>query len=96
MIVYASTKSEFISDVRHNRIEEEIHSAFQRNLGHSTSKSEIDSWKNSMMYMNNILLDDDIPNDAGVAIEYKVPQTSKRIDFILSGKDEHNRKVKVN
>jgi len=95
MIVYASTKSEFISDVRHNRIEEAILAAYQRSLGHSTSKSEIDSWKNSMMYMNNILLDDAIPNDAGVAIEYKVPQTSKRIDFILTGKDELNRSTAV-
>src|SRR5690606_8946148 len=25
--------------------------------------------------------------DAGVAIEYKVPLTSKRVDFILTGKD---------
>ncbi len=95
MLVYASTKSEFISDVHHNRIEEAIHAAYQRHLGHSTSKSEIDSWKNSMMYMNNILLDDGIPSDAGVAIEYKVPQTSKRIDFILTGKDEHNRSTLV-
>jgi hypothetical protein len=95
MIVYAATKSEFISDVCNNRIEEAIHSAYKRHLGHSTSQSEIDSWKNSMMYMNNILLDKDIPGDAGVAIEYQVPQTSKRIDFILTGKDREKRSTAV-
>jgi uncharacterized protein len=32
-----------------------------------------------------VLNDDGIPADCGVAIEYGIPQTSKRIDFILSG-----------
>jgi hypothetical protein len=32
-----------------------------------------------------VLNDDEIPNDCGVAIEYGIPQTSKRIDFLLSG-----------
>lgn len=95
MIVYAATKSEFVLDVRHNRIEEAIYAAYRRNLGRTTSKSEIDSWRNSMMYMCNILLDQDIPNDAGVAIEYKIPQTSKRIDFILTGKDQQNRNTVI-
>ncbi|HYM44267.1 MAG TPA: hypothetical protein VET46_16025 [Steroidobacteraceae bacterium] len=30
---------------------------------------------------------DAIPGDCGVAIEYGIPQTSKRIDFMLSGTD---------
>ena len=30
------------------------------------------------------LSDSDIPKDAGVAIEYNIPQTSKRIDFLSS------------
>lgn len=40
-----------------------------------------------MQYMNNVLMASQIPGDAGVAIEYQVPLTSKRIDFILSGTD---------
>ena len=31
------------------------------------------------------LNDSDIPKDAGVAIEYNIPQTSKRVDFLISG-----------
>ena len=95
MIVYSSTKSEFRQDVRDNRIEGSILEAYQRNLGHSTSRSEIDSWKNSMMYMNNILEDDGIPDNTGVAIEYKIPQTSKRIDFILTGTNNQNKSTAV-
>jgi hypothetical protein len=37
--------------------------------------------------MAKVLNDDGIPADAGVAIEYSIPQTAKRIDFILSGRD---------
>lgn len=86
MLVYASSKADFLDDVRSNRIDAKILDAFKRHIGHSTSKSEITSWRNSMVYMGHVLADDGIPIDAGVAIEYTLPQTSKRIDFILTGK----------
>jgi DUF2075 family protein/DNA replication protein DnaC len=89
MIVYSATKSEFNNDVITNAIADKILHKFQEKLGRTTTKQEIDSWKNSMMYMNNILSDKDIPSNAGVSIEYKIPQTSNRIDFILTGKDQH-------
>ncbi len=89
MLVYTANKMDFMDDVRSNIIETKILDAFKRYLGHSTSESEIASWRNSMMYMSQILVDGGIPNDAGVSIEYKLPQTSKRIDFILTGKGEN-------
>jgi len=95
MIVYASTKVNFREDVRNNQIVEKILADYRRNLGHSTSRSEMDSWKNSMMYMSNILEDNDIPDDTGVAIEYKIPQTSKRIDIILTGINKDKRSSAV-
>lgn len=95
MIVYASTKTEFRQDVLNNQIEARILDAYQRHLGHSTSQSEIDSWKNSMQYMSNALEDSGIPNDTGVAIEYKIPQTSKRIDIILTGSNEQSKSTAV-
>lgn len=45
--------------------------------------------------MDRILEDREIPTDAGVAIEYHIPQTSKRIDFILTGKDQDRRDAAV-
>lgn len=41
-----------------------------------------------MRYMRDVLNDDGIPADSGVTIEYQIPQTSKRIDFILTGQNE--------
>ncbi len=87
MIVYSATKSKFQADVMTNDIGNIILSAFKGATGHSTSESEIGSWVNSLQYMDRVLTDGDIPDNAGVAIEYHLPQTSKRIDFILTGKN---------
>jgi DUF2075 family protein len=38
-----------------------------------------------------ILDDKEIPDNAGVAIEFNIPTTSKRIDFILSGRDNKRK-----
>jgi uncharacterized protein len=90
MIVYQATKEKFSNDVITNNIENVILEIFKQKFGRTTSKQEINSWKNSMMYMQNILEDTAIPNDCGVMIEYQIPQTSKRIDFILTGQNEGN------
>jgi len=72
-----------------------IHDAFQSATGRSTGRSEIESWMHSLQYMDRVLNDDEIPFDAGVAIEYHLPQTSKRIDFILTGRDKDRRESAV-
>ena len=95
MIVYSANRSEFTQDVYSNQIERKILAALKLKAGMSTSRSEIQSWKNSMQYMNNVLVDGQIPEDAGVAIEYKVPLTSKRVDFILTGMDQDRRAAAV-
>jgi DUF2075 family protein/thymidine kinase len=87
MIVYAATKLEFTHDVMTNRIEEKIIAEFEKRFG-KANDAEIRSWRNSMVYMNNILLHGQIPDDSSVAVEYQVPNTSKRVDFIISGLDE--------
>lgn len=95
MIIYQSTKDEFVNDVISNNIENVIHDFFKLKLGQSTTIGEINSWKNSMQFMNNVLVDNEIPSDAGVIIEYQIPQTSKRIDFILTGQDENEKNYAI-
>jgi len=41
--------------------------------------------------MAKVLNDDVNPGECGVAVEYGIPQTSKRIDLLLSGRDEAGR-----
>lgn len=91
MIVYSATKRKFIDDVRSNKIAEIIENEVLRKLNRNSPRNERLSWENSLQYMSQILWDDDIPLSAGVAIEYNLPMTNRRVDFILTGKDsEHN------
>lgn len=85
MIVYKATKSQFSEDVLEDKIEHRILEFFREKLKRRTSKSEIDSWKNSMIYMDKVLNDPTIPDTCGIAIEYQLPQSGKRLDFILTG-----------
>ena len=41
--------------------------------------------------MYKVLNDHEIPDNSGVAIEYNIPQTSLRVDFIISGYDEKEK-----
>ncbi len=91
MIVYQNTKAQFVEDVISNDIENIILNSFQTHLGRTTGQREINSWKNSMQYMSNVMQDSEIPADASVAIEFQIPQTSKRIDFILAGLGESSK-----
>lgn len=91
MLVYIADKESFLGDVAGNRIEERILEAMDRRGLGRVSPAEIDSWRNSLQYMKNVLEPATIPGDAGVAIEYRIPQTAKRIDFILSGTDPEAR-----
>lgn len=91
MIIYESTKGEFIEHVTDDTIVSCIHKNYIDKMGKDTSKSEIESWNNSLMYMYKVLNTKDIPNNCGVAIEYKIPATSRRIDFMLTGLDENDK-----
>lgn len=95
MIIYSSTKQGFISDVFNDTIDNKIHASFVRELGHDTGRRELESWRNSMPYMSKVIDDPSIPDNAGVAVEYKIPQTSKRIDFIITGLDADKKKAAV-
>ncbi|WP_296880391.1 DUF2075 domain-containing protein [uncultured Methanobrevibacter sp.] len=84
MIVYEATKGEFCDSVLAGSITDEIEHIYLAKIGKSP-ESQIRSWRNSMVYMKNVLEDSEIPDDCGVAIEFTIPTTSKRIDFILTG-----------
>ena len=84
MIVYEATKGEFCDSVLVGSITDEIYDVYKEKIGRS-AKSQIRSWENSMEYMYKVLNDSEIPSDCGVAIEFTIPTTSKRIDFILTG-----------
>jgi DUF2075 family protein len=89
MIVYQSTKKQFLQDAG-DGIEDIIHQKLTTALGITVQKdgSEYNSWKNSLgNYMFHVMNTPDIDDEAVVAIEYGIPRTRNRIDFIIVGKD---------
>ncbi len=95
MIVYSSTKRHFIEDVRSNRMADIIENEVSRKLNRNSPRNEKLSWEHSLQYMSQILWDEDIPLSAGVAIEYNLPMTNRRVDFILTGKDHQRNDTAV-
>lgn len=87
MIVYNRTKEDFSNDVLTNNIGGIITSHIFDKTGNKVAPNEIRSFENSLGYMDRVLNDPSIPDDCGVSVEYHIPQTSKRVDFIISGSD---------
>ncbi|MBI5276338.1 MAG: DUF2075 domain-containing protein [Burkholderiales bacterium] len=86
MIIYQALKKQFLDDVFRNDIEQIILDQYWRRTGRKVSPAEVKAWASSLGYMGKVLHDASIPDDCGVAIEYSIPQTAKRIDFLVTGK----------
>lgn len=94
MIVYEATKNEFLQDVFNDELVSNICHNFTEKIG-SINEKEVRAWDNSMQYMYRVLSDDEIPGDAGVAIEFRIPYTSKRVDFLISGSNNEHDSVVI-
>ncbi|PNS09051.1 DUF2075 domain-containing protein [Solilutibacter silvestris] len=88
MIVYQSTREKFLEDNENRAIEDIIASAFLTNTGRYAPQAEYRAWQHSLTQMAEVLRDDSLPDTMGVGVEFGIPQTGKRIDFILSGESE--------
>lgn len=89
MIVYSGVKREFLTAVEQDSIAAEIEENIYNKMHRKTAQNEFRSWENSLEYMYKVLNDSAIPDNSGIAIEYNIPQTSKRVDFIISGYGEN-------
>lgn len=91
MIVYSANKQSFVQDVRTNVIATKILNLIREKGFNAGQESEFESWHNSMKFMRDIVDDSDIDDDVQIAIEYNIPQTSKRVDFIIIGADAKDK-----
>ncbi|MBK8983156.1 MAG: DUF2075 domain-containing protein [Ignavibacteria bacterium] len=92
MIVYKNSSKGFINDVDKNIISDKIKNSVLENfLWEKVNKKEEMSWINSMQFIGKVIKNAQIADDCGILIEYNLPSTSKRVDFIITGKDESDR-----
>ena len=89
MIIYEETKKDFLEDVYQDRVAKKILEKF------NTGSSEKEAWIDAANYMERILRDDRFPNDITVAMEFKLYNTSMRIDFIVTGLNEEKKNSMV-
>jgi hypothetical protein len=85
VLAYLATKAQFLEDA--HVIEDLVRDAVKNGLGIGVSPNEYASWRNSLGNgMSHIIASPEIPDDAGIAIEYQINKLKNRIDFIVSGK----------
>ena len=90
MIIYSSDVAGFKHDSFTGRLIETIDRQV-RDSWQQSSGREVLSWENSLKYMEGVIHNSRIPDDCGIAIEYMIPTTSKRIDFLISGYDKEDK-----
>lgn len=89
MIVYSGTLKQFSNDVLMGIIADRIEECFVLNGFNHNNEAEYRAFNNSLMVMNNVLCNNSgIDQDIHVAIEYQIPLTSKRVDFLVTGFDD--------
>lgn len=93
MIVYNKTKEGFSNDILTNDIGNIITNYIYKKTGHRVADSEVRAFQNSLGYMERVVADPEIPADCCISIEFHLPQTSKRVDFIITGKNGKKENV---
>ena len=85
MIIYNKSLKDFRTDVTFNMMQSILLKTLREKGLSGGSASEINSRNNSLHFMKDVLDDSYFDNECQVAIEYNIPQTSKRVDFMIMG-----------
>lgn len=83
MIIFSCLKKEFELYVKKGIISNKVYDAYKEKTGKKTKLSQIKAWANSLPIMATLLTD--LPDNVGIAIEFNIPLTSKRVDLVISG-----------
>lgn len=87
MRLYAGGSQQFIKDTIQNQIADKLKSAFFSYYRYNPPRGEINSWRNSLRAMAQVIQHAEL-TDSGVILEYQLPQSSKRLDCMLTGKNK--------
>lgn len=86
MLAYLATKAQFLIDAPN--IEDKVKDAVFKHLHLRVAPAEYNSWRNSLgNAMFHVMNSNAIPDDAAVAVEYRLNGRRFRIDFMIGGRD---------
>ena len=93
MLIYSNTIHNFQFDVVNGVIVARVVEEFKKRLYNIENQtSQINALNNSLQFMNTVLSTEQIPKNLHIAIEFQIPLTSKRVDFMISGVDNDDQK----
>ena len=87
MIVYSGNKASFQRDLINGSVAAKVEELFSTLGIPKESRAEYRSWENSLPKIGMIISNRKIDDDVQVALEYQIPLTSKRVDFMIGGTD---------
>jgi DUF2075 family protein len=90
MRLYSGTSLQFVEDVTQNQIAEKLRTSFFDNFRYYPSPAEVSSWRNSLRAMSLLLVSSAL-TDHGIVLEYQLPLTSRRLDFVVCGRDSNEK-----
>jgi hypothetical protein len=94
VLAYLATKAQFLRDAPN--IDEIVATQVKKNLNISVGHSEFQSWRNSLgNAMFHVMADSSIPDNASVAVEYRLNGRKFRIDFLIAGENSVGRESVV-
>ena len=90
MRLYAGMSVVFVEDTVRNQIARKLSDAFFQYYGYAAGKSEVAAWGNSLRAMAQVIQFANL-DDHGVLVEYELPSSSRRLDFMICGQDVSSR-----
>lgn len=90
MRLYIGSSQQFIKDTVHNQIADRLKAAFFNYYRYAPSPGEMRSWRQSLASISQVFQHNNFL-DHGIILEYQIPFTSKRLDCLIAGKDEHRK-----
>ena len=88
MHLYKGSTTLFVEDVHNNQLAGKLQEQFRFHFGFSPGDGEVRSWQNSLRSMAMVIDSADL-HDNGIAVEYRLPLSSKRLDCMITGSSRH-------
>ena len=90
MRLYEGTIAEFSKGVLENAIADQIGASYERYYRRRVNSSEFRAWQQSLNFLKNSFEYSGLVENK-LIIEYELPYSTRRIDVLIFGRDDHDR-----
>lgn len=94
MQLYSGTTASLIEDSTKNRIASKLSDSFFHYFRYRPSPGEVGSWRNSLRAVSQVFQEAKLLSH-GVILEFQLPLTSRRLDCLVTGRNDFSRENAV-